>query len=251
MKKLLIHHLQRPKMPKTLRLATVTLALAIFWGILANFQFINLQSQPATALEIDSLPPLKTHPLPPSLTRWEDATESGDYFEEVETSEVGYLIWSDFPIAVYIELADNSDRSREWVATVAGAVKEWGAYLPIEIVEAESQADIIIINKQPPISLDNMRARSAETRYELYFKQEDNREILSHYFVIWLSPMQRGKYLPAAARHEFGHALGIWGHSPVETDVMYYSQVREPPPISSRDVNTLKRIYQQPTRLGN
>jgi predicted Zn-dependent protease len=31
---------------------------------------------------------------------------------------------------------------------------------------------------------------------------------------------------------------------------MYFSQVREPPPISARDINTLKRIYQQPTRLG-
>jgi predicted Zn-dependent protease len=62
--------------------------------------------------------------------------------------------------------------------------------------------------------------------------------------------MQKGKYLPAAARHEFGHALGIWGHSLEETDVMYYSQVGEPPSISARDINTLKRIYQQPTRLG-
>jgi predicted Zn-dependent protease len=32
--------------------------------------------------------------------------------------------------------------------------------------------------------------------------------------------------------------------------VPYFSQVRNPPPISPRDVNTLKRIYQQPTSLG-
>ncbi|MDY6806095.1 MAG: peptidase, partial [Cyanobacteriota bacterium] len=41
-----------------------------------------------------------------------------------------------------------------------------------------------------------------------------------------------------------------WGHSEEERDVMYYSQVGSPPPISARDINTLKRIYQQPTRLG-
>jgi predicted Zn-dependent protease len=59
-----------------------------------------------------------------------------------------------------------------------------------------------------------------------------------------------GAYIASAARHEFGHALGIWGHSPQPEDVMYYSQVQSPPNISPRDINTLKKIYQQTTRLG-
>ena len=115
------------------------------------------------------------------------------------------------------------------------------------MVDSPEVADIKIFNKRPPLRAGNLRARSAEARYQL---SEDENGILSHNFVIWLSPMQVGKYLPAAARHEFGHALGIWGHSPEKTDVMYYSQVAEPPPISSRDINTLKRIYLQSTRLG-
>jgi predicted Zn-dependent protease len=65
-----------------------------------------------------------------------------------------------------------------------------------------------------------------------------------------LSPSQTGNYVVAAARHELGHALGIWGHSPLQTDALYFSQVRNPPTISSSDVNTLKRVYQQPTSLG-
>ena len=221
-------------------LALGMLALGIFTI------FINIQSQPATAT--DGLPPLKVHPLPASLARWGD--ETGDYFEEGEATEVGYLIWSQFPIAVYIEPPQNDGDSREWVETVTAAVREWDAYLPLEMVGEESEADIVIINKRPPISLDNLRARSAEARYEFYLQEIDGRQILAHRFVIWLSPMQRGKYLPAAARHEFGHALGIWGHSLEDTDVMYYSQVGEPPPISVRDINTLKRVYQQPTRVG-
>ena len=95
------------------------------------------------------------------------------------------------------------------------------------------------------------RARSAETRYEFYVRHEANSgAVLSHRFTILLSPNQVGPYIKAAARHELGHALGIWGHSPLETDTLYFSQVRNPPPISSRDLNTLKRIYEQPTRLG-
>jgi predicted Zn-dependent protease len=67
---------------------------------------------------------------------------------------------------------------------------------------------------------------------------------------IQLSPDQSDRYTLATARHELGHALGIWGHSPLETDAMYFSQVRDSPEISIRDVNTLKHIYEQPTRLG-
>lgn len=236
----------------TVKFPNLATILGLVLCMLALSVFISIQSPSATArLDGDGLPLPQTHPLPESLARWEDETKSGDYFEEIDVSEVSYLIWSQFPIQVCVELPDNSDRAQEWVKTVLDAVGEWESYLPLEVIEWCESADIVIINKRPPLRPDNMRARSAEVRYKLYVKEVGGgRQILSHQFVIWLSPMQTGKYLPAAARHEFGHALGIWGHSPLETDVMYYSQVREPPPISPRDINTLKRIYQQPTQLG-
>ncbi len=73
---------------------------------------------------------------------------------------------------------------------------------------------------------------------------------MSHYCTIFLNPHQTSKYIQAAARHELGHALGIWGHSPVASDALYFSQVSDLVTISGRDINTLKRVYQQPTRLG-
>ena len=39
-------------------------------------------------------------------------------------------------------------------------------------------------------------------------------------------------------------------NSLVTSDALYFSQVPNPPSISARDINTLKRIYQQPTLLG-
>ena len=48
----------------------------------------------------------------------------------------------------------------------------------------------------------------------------------------------------ATATHEFGHALGIGGHSPVSTDEMYVlHDPNQDVLLSPRDVNTIKTIY--------
>lgn len=47
--------------------------------------------------------------------------------------------------------------------------------------------------------------------------------------------------LSSLCRHEFGHALGLDGHSPLGTDLMYWkSRSQEPSP---RDLATLQRLY--------
>lgn len=45
----------------------------------------------------DYFPNLQIHPLPPSLAQWERVEEVGDYFTEIETTPLGYLIWLNFP----------------------------------------------------------------------------------------------------------------------------------------------------------
>ena len=193
-----------------------------------------------------------THPLPPSLAQWQDYTNSGDYFDQVAKTGVGYLIWSKFPIQVYIQppTTANHTQAQAWVNTVIETVEEWNVYLPLVVVDKPEIADITIIRQVPPLQFTRghpPRARSAQATYKVY----DNNRKLYHKFTILLSPSQTGVYLQAASRHELGHALGIWGHSDLPTDALYFSQVSNPPPISPRDVNTLKRVYQQPTHLGN
>ena len=196
----------------------------------------------------DATVPLQSHPLPPSLMQWQPEN-TDNYFDQIETPNVGSLVWSRFPIQVYVERPPSNPQ--QWQEQVIEAVLEWNDYLPLEIVETADTADIQIWSRRPPLEPGNLRASSAETRYQVDIEETDNGEkMLSHQFTIWLSPTQTGKYIKAAIRHELGHALGIWGHSPVETDVMYFSQVQQPPAISIRDINTLKKIYQQPTRLG-
>jgi predicted Zn-dependent protease len=214
----------------------------------------NVKSAPA--FPSSSLPPLQVCPLPPKLAQWQEGKDVGDYFDRIQTTSLGYLIWTKFPIAVYLEKPGNN--SEKWLEIVRQGMQEWSVYLPLQEIDEKEKADIIIDRSPPPLDakinpktglFDIPPARSAQTRYEFYLSQ-DNPSILNYRMTIKLSPGQNDRAILSAIRHEMGHALGIWGHSPFPTDALYFSQVRDSPPISPRDINTLKKIYQQPTRFG-
>ena len=53
--------------------------------------------------------------------------------------------------------------------------------------------------------------------------------------------------LPRVATHELGHSLGILGHSPATTDLMYGTPATDTPTI--RDRNTAQVLYHTPATL--
>ncbi len=219
-------------------------------------------TMPLTAVNSPPLPDLRVHPLPPSLARWQGKLDLGDYFDVVKSTPLGYLIWSQFPVKVYlknptVDSAAANLRWQEWLKTVDRAIAEWNVYVPLIRVTDSQNADIIISSDRPERKIqlntqtgryDIPRAIAAQTNYQFYLR--DNPPILAHRMTIKLPPNTTGESLLATIRHEMGHALGIWGHSPAISDALYFSQVRDPQPISPRDINTLQKIYQQPTRLG-
>jgi predicted Zn-dependent protease len=243
-----------------------------FWlglAIATCFLIVFSEFQPGKAQEPElTLPPLQVHPLPPSLAQWQDEENQGDYFAQVKPSPAGYLVWWEFPLKVYLERLPNpQDRSasslrfQKWTEAVLQAIQEWNIYLPLVEVPQPELADIIIQRVEPPLdsrrnpetgNLEVSRARAAQTRYDFYLRRDRRNQvpILSQRMTIQISPRRSPASILATSRHELGHALGIWGHSNLESDALYVSQVANPPPISVRDINTLKKIYQQPTRLG-
>jgi len=209
-------------------------------------------------------PTARPHPLPLPLDRWRDRDNAGDYFDQIQPVSVGYLVWSRFPVTVYVEPLKSGEqpdsfsgtRSQVWINAVTTAVQEWNQYLPLKLVSQPETADIQVWRSAPPLQLERRsdsfprlgRVRAAETRFHL--STSSTSSTLAHRFTILLRPDQAPLYTLATARHELGHAIGLWGHSQQPTDALYFAQVRQPPSISARDVNTLKRIYEQPTQLG-
>ena len=216
----------------------------------------------------NSLPASQIHPLPNSLAKWQDPKANGDYFKLIETTPVGYLVWSQFPIKIYFEQSPeqanqestaNLIRSQQWEKAINEAIAEWGNYLPLQIVNNPDSADILIKRSEVPRKAklnpdtglyDIPRTITAQTSYEFYLQAEATQKKLAHRMFLKISPDLSAIATLSAARHELGHALGIWGHSDLESDALYFSQVRNTPPISARDINTLKKIYQQPSKLG-
>lgn len=206
--------------------------------------------------EISQLPEWQVHPLPPSLAEWQTDAWVGDYFAAIEPDPVaGYLIWWQFPVQIYLETQGDDPA---WQQGVLEAIAAWGEYFPLKTISTATEANIVIKRETPPLNtrrnphtgkLEIVRARTGLTSYQLQSKT-GNPSVFTHRMTIYLKPGQSYPAILNTALHELGHALGIWGHSSRVEDVLYFAQQSQVAKISSRDVNTLKKVYQQPTRLG-
>jgi predicted Zn-dependent protease len=243
---------------RTKRLATIAIAICLIILISHQAAYSNVRSQPQ---DTSNLPPLKVHALPKFLATWQKNNQ-GDYFNQIESTPLGYLVWSQFPLKIYVdsvtpENTAANQRFQQWTIAARKAIAEWNVYLPLQEVREKDIADILVLRSQPERATklnpdtglyDIPRAVTAQTKYKFYLTAES--AAIAPRMTVQVSPNFTGVALLATIRHELGHALGIWGHSPKSVDALYFSQVSNPPAISKRDINTLKKIYQQPTRLG-
>lgn len=205
---------------------------------------VLLGFRPSRAPPVRATPELSdiTPTLPSGLSRWRYAALAGDFLENIQRFDGQYLHWTQFPLSVYIQ-----DDSTEWSQFVNQAVDEWSAYIPMRRVSSERFADIRIV--RIPRETNVVLGTAAP---EFYI---DGQSRLQHRVQINLVEFQGLNQVLTVTRHELGHALGLWGHSNENLDLMFSTlhaghRILRVVPISPHSLNTLRRVYEQPTFIG-
>jgi predicted Zn-dependent protease len=88
--------------------------------------------------------------------------------------------------------------------------------------------------------------RRGETGYAglTEYRYRDDTSLVSAATALNLSYLSDARAIPAVAAHEFGHALGIAGHSPEGADLMSATtRIETLARPSLRDLNTLRTAY--------
>lgn len=157
--------------------------------------------------------------------------------------------WNNNKPITYTVINKNNS-SQEYIDAIRKAFVSWSTASNGQIMFKElndGNADIVIS------LIDSFLDSSQNNPFtSAIVEPKINREVLEQVNVYMKTKDPNGKYnvnrFKSVAQHEIGHALGIWGHSSVPNDIMYYKgdNIKDTLPnkvLSSRDVNTLNLLY--------
>ncbi len=174
--------------------------------------------------------------------------KSGDNYIEnaLENGQVTRWNSDKMPITLYIERPVNlagykdsyySEVKRAMETWVYGAGKHLMTY---ELVNTPEEGDIRVY------FVDEIFKKTGKG-YIAGLSTPYIRKNILYYYEIKLIPHEN---LYTTALHEFGHALGIRGHSSDDGDIMY-AAVNETKSLSRRDKNTLALLYTLDPDISN
>jgi predicted Zn-dependent protease len=199
---------------------------------------------------------LKTKPpLPGAMQPGRYLAEAGDYYREVAQTSEGEQ-WGELPVKVFLASAPQV----KWQQGVREAYDIWSAVFPMQLVSTPEKADIRMGWEESVDEVGRAGEESDWVRLQSVGGQLNGRRVAV--ITVDLSRPWSKDEMRAIILHEFGHALGIKGHSDSKKDIMYDTiqeksrQLRAPSgaplPIfwrslvkdpSPRDINTLIRLY--------
>ncbi len=168
----------------------------------------------------------------------------GDYFPAVrQFPGETFARWTRFPVRVRLpdELSDELHTS------MLDSIEKWGKHIPLSVSGKNQGADIEVswVNHLAPkfLGVTRLTAFSGHIKVRIYMLRP------SYY-----QPNVSARIFESAFLHEMGHALGIFGHSPVQGDAMFALEVTGAglgklsrdriATLSDRDVNTLRKVYE-------
>jgi predicted Zn-dependent protease len=190
--------------------------------------------------------------------------QAGDYLGAIRRLSTGnngtsvYAHWRQFPVRVRLPLGSPES----WQRNLESVIARWDQYVPVKIAlpHEPSNVDVLWVNQLPPKALGVCRLN-----------------IVNGQMQIWVYLLRPSFYaadvpertLAAVFTREMGHALGLFGKSEKNSDLMYAAEngssnisvlstsasavgakKKAPikfPGIGVRDINTLKRVYEAPS----
>ena len=228
------HQLNRQRF--THRLTRFSALLGIVFALLSpGLQSSSRGDIPFQAHAENPSTPISAHRLP----------------DNYKTSLTNLLHWTHFPLRVAFVNGmtigshdlDTVVRSGfdEWVSATQGAV----CY---EVISNATHADVTVTYDVVP-SRPFSGERLGATGFSFNPARKQLKRATMH-LNVWdgMTRHDLARFQNTAA-HEFGHALGINGHSPIPGDLMYYSSASAQG-VTERDVNTLRLAYGQLARTA-
>ncbi len=184
-----------------------------------------------------------------------------DYFDHITLFSHGRITrFTEMPIQVYISPVLKES---PYLPEIRYAMQEWQnastGDIRFEETEIPQNADIRVSWGHSGLYSDfqDMRLGSAELTRLMDTKQTVVQDQVasdaSPPFTVEVILMLEGdgtigelsqEEMRTVCLHEFGHALGLWGHSPHPGDISYPTATAQHP--STRDITTLRRLYDTP-----
>ena len=184
-----------------------------------------------------------------------------DYFDHITLFSHGRITrFTQMPIQVYISPVLKGS---PYLPEIRYAMQEWqnasNGDIRFEETETPQNADIRVSWGHSGLHSDfqDMRLGSAELTRLMDTKQtvvqDQVASASSPPFTVEVILMLEGdgtigelsqEEMRTVCLHEFGHAIGLWGHSPHPGDISYPTATAQHP--SARDITTLRQLYRTP-----
>jgi hypothetical protein len=183
--------------------------------------------------------PTSTPRPTPTTTPVSGNCDNSTYSPNYATAAGTLQHWEGFPLRVFLGATDSRTRAltlrgfNQWVAATNNRVR-------YEIVNTSGGADISVSFNQYEPDGKNL---GVTTTYYFEGQSTIERAEIVFYYYPFDSRSDAEEVNQSVAAHEFGHALGIGGHSPSRTDLMFPSATGGLEEVTTRDLNTLLTAY--------